>query len=1444
MSSEIYYKNSQAKNKSTSKKSKQNSANKSKNKPQKQSQKYSNQIYQKKNNLISINPNLSNSSTSKKFHPNVKEENIIIKPNKNEFITFSEFPEMSDDNIYDNFDYLKVIQNKLVENENGNEIDKENSNPEKIRSVDANKYLNNQNKSISTFTELKLNLLNKKFEFNNPFVFNRNDVDLSSSKKIEEEKNYQIKKFRYLRAYRYTINPEIRKRNSKIIQKWWRKKINPKIDKRKKIIKIQSVFRGYLTRRNLNDIICISVMYQNFINKLRHALGNFVHRNYFPKRYYKKKYAFEKILPLKLKIPFRKWKKINDHYNEQKKAAGFLYKNRQQKRYILLILKTYFNIWKLKCQHLEKNEDMITSKKNQHRKYSAISKLFNKLEQIGNKAAFNSIKDNLHNYLKYNFQDKSAKKIFELYYKYKLKRYMKRYLDKWKEQNSKEKERNIRLKMLANEIKAQIRKNDKDYLRNNLNSLRTRASIQNINDLKRAKKEFLFPEAGRHITKCIRKNIIRLIFKEFTRKRSIEKLLLKIIQKNNKKHFLNKWKKIVKILLTKDKRKLYLKKIISKLSRFSNNIRLSKYFNKWRSKISINKSTNKNIDKYNNFCNALKKYITRKNKSLINHKKSFLSINLNKYINTNSNIIQKKLNKCIKNYANKDRNLKLKKAFDKWKRFVQYCKLLDLKGRNLKSISKLSKMLFDTKKLSVNLHQWKDKNNLINLVHESKIKKNIINVVDVLNKIKNNRRRQFFDIIRNVKIKLMKKIILKNLSKKHGKQKLSNYFNKWKINSIKLQNKYQFKNINKLNKLKDITNNKIKKQEIENHGSLTKYLYKWYFMSKLINKSNQNQFLKNIRKSLTILTSVAIRKTLRNSFDLIKTAEVSAKNISLNRIKKYFIGNDKKNLRKAFHTFLKNTLKDSKNIIKSNIIYKLKLKNEQMRDRTLLTKYFNKWRMLNNIYMKQRNNSTTLITNKLIKIFKRSKAKSFVKNMKDIKHEYYKDGFYKNLFDLYGLIQKRTLNKYLKQWKNNANKIGELITKKEKGYTIIYKTLSKAYSYKKLEESLIPTLINAFKKRYFNEFLNKFKKKYLEKINCGYKTLLKNEMISKKIHFSFKKTIKPNRLVYNNQNDNSSKLKNKIKEDSPTYSSRRQSRYQIPRSSMNKRKSNFSKEELPKNIIVSNSLDPKKDKFYNERLIPYLVNYLNELRLNKLRLVFSYFNLIKKNQLFCALYKSWTNKQHIPYKKQLIKSVKQSTLSTKLYKLMRKKIIHKLMTQYLLETKRRNDLLTLLYLIKVFKKFNKKKRTIKFLRIWRVYVKLLRDRAAQLEKFEKSFSETYEKLSDSIFVDVGDEKSVQTQVLSFLDKVNIEEKSKLKNNLGISQSSLNSYLSGKFINNDILNNSNFTFHNDDNENLSNISFSKVNGYNQDIDEKSVTNSNNTSVRIIKSTLFSKSSQNK
>ena len=51
-------------------------------------------------------------------------------------------------------------------------------------------------------------------------------------------------------------------------------------------------------------------------------------------------------------------------------------------------------------------------------------------------------------------------------------------------------------------------------------------------------------------------------------------------------------------------------------------------------------------------------------------------------------------------------------------------------------------------------------------------------------------------------------------------------------------------------------------------------------------------------------------------------------------------------------------------------------------------------------------------------------------------------------------------------------------------------------------------------------------------------------------------------------------------------------------------------------------------------------------------------------------------------------------------------------------------------------------------------MKLLKEKEEQLRKMEKSFSQTYEILSDGIFVDKGDEKSVQTQMMSFVDKVN------------------------------------------------------------------------------------------
>jgi hypothetical protein len=826
----------------------------------------------------------------------------------------------------------------------------------------------------------------------------------------------------------------------------------------------------------------------------------------------------------------------------------------------------------------------------------------------------------------------------------------------------------------------------------------------------------------------------------------------------------------------------------------------------------------------------LKKYIINKNKKLSEHKKIFLTKKIKTYINPHSEIIKKKLLKCFNNYVNKNKTLKIKKFFEKWKKFVYFCKLNDMKAKHLKTVSNLTKIIYDTKKISNNLHEWKEKNNLMKLNDKNRYKDNINNLIQYLNGLKNKRQKKFFNCVRKAKLNAIRKTILKILADKYIKKKLSKYFNKYKINVLKLQNKYKSANISKLNKLKLIIKNKIKKKEKNSYGLLKKYLSKWYFISKLINKNNYNQFLVNIKKALKIINSVTTRKLLKNPLQKLKNSHINKKNVILKRLKKYFYKNDKMNLSKAFHKFLKNSRYNSKNIIKSNVIYVLKLKNEQINKRTLLTKYFNRWKMLTDFHIKRRNDNTPFILNIISKIMKKRKQKTFFDKIKKIRHNYNLKKTSKYLFSIYNIVEKRVLFKHLHKWKNNAKKLSQILAQREKGYTIIYKTLSKAFSYKKLEDVLIPVLIKHYKKKHAKEFLNKFKKLYWTKINSKYKAVLKNSKIPKKYNFKFKNPKK----TEINEKENKNEEKKVINKDKTKY---RASIFYIKGKLVHKKE----EKTIIKNVIISNSLNNKKNNYYTERLIPYLVKYLNKLRLRRLRLVFEYLCLIRKNNLFCHLFKSWSKIQNLAYKDQLRKSIRQSRNRIRLNKMIRRSIIDKLTKKYLVEIKRRNDLLILTNKIKVFKKINKIKKTLRFLRIWRVYVKCLRDRAAQLERFEKNFNETCEKLSDSVFVDIGNEKSVQTQVLCFLDKITCDEKTKIKKNLGVSQTSLNSYLSGKIINDDVLNASysGLFAYNNDNNNESSISLGRFYNMSQDNNDKNVNNSNPASPRKFKTSLFSK-----
>ena len=70
-------------------------------------------------------------------------------------------------------------------------------------------------------------------------------------------------------------------------------------------------------------------------------------------------------------------------------------------------------------------------------------------------------------------------------------------------------------------------------------------------------------------------------------------------------------------------------------------------------------------------------------------------------------------------------------------------------------------------------------------------------------------------------------------------------------------------------------------------------------------------------------------------------------------------------------------------------------------------------------------------------------------------------------------------------------------------------------------------------------------------------------------------------------------------------------------------------------------------------------------------------------------------------------------------------IIKNLTSYYLLITKRRNDLFILVHTTKLIKRKNKLKKSWRYIRLWRLYLKLLKEKEEQLRKMERSFSQTY-----------------------------------------------------------------------------------------------------------------------
>ena len=80
--------------------------------------------------------------------------------------------------------------------------------------------------------------------------------------------------------------------------------------------------------------------------------------------------------------------------------------------------------------------------------------------------------------------------------------------------------------------------------------------------------------------------------------------------------------------------------------------------------------------------------------------------------------------------------------------------------------------------------------------------------------------------------------------------------------------------------------------------------------------------------------------------------------------------------------------------------------------------------------------------------FKKKAQKYSFDKLIHIKKKYYLNEFFQKLFKLYELSEKRCLYKNIKKWKNISDNIKFKDSQRQKGYQIIYNTLSKAFSWK------------------------------------------------------------------------------------------------------------------------------------------------------------------------------------------------------------------------------------------------------------------------------------------------------------------------------------------------------------------------------------------------------------
>jgi len=238
-------------------------------------------------------------------------------------------------------------------------------------------------------------------------------VDLAQEQR--KKTKYKIRQvFRNARPTSFLhLNPKYREKAAKIIQDWWKELKVLNSDRLKKIILIQSVYRGKWVRKNMYDLLYLNYLYICFCKKIEKVLLSNLRPYVFGKLFYGEKKKKDALINLILKKDenilrpyWRHWlKAIKSQYLLNEAARG-LVQIRSNKENKLSILLAFFNKWKYICRVGVPPADIENADYNQNtnnlypsNKLNGLFNILDATDKYAKQKAMDKILDKVLNYL-------------------------------------------------------------------------------------------------------------------------------------------------------------------------------------------------------------------------------------------------------------------------------------------------------------------------------------------------------------------------------------------------------------------------------------------------------------------------------------------------------------------------------------------------------------------------------------------------------------------------------------------------------------------------------------------------------------------------------------------------------------------------------------------------------------------------------------------------------------------------------------------------------------------------------------------------------------------------------------------------------------------------------------------------------------------------------------